>query len=407
MPGRCREFTDLVYSGRNALGMEELWAKVQATERKFWPPPTEYHAYIGEMHGHCSMSDGLRSLSPELYFERLRSLPGLDFAALTDHDHGGVASAELWDEGKWERIQKAVQDHYEPGHFTTLLAYERDSYPWYNNMVIYYRHDHGEMVRGVRNGEITAEELRAALARDDLLLAPHDTQFLSAGCDFNSIPLELMTPMMEIASGEGDCSEYFNHPLFFDSCCEGGTWQDALKRGARMGIIAGSDSHDGSGGRLLNAEGHFVALTGVWARENTREAIFDALKARRTFAFTGGRMKLDFRINGHCIGEEITLDAGEDRAIYYDFSGDAEVSRIYVVKNCRDWVILTKPQALFFDYHPEQPVDCYYLRVITKDGRWCWCSPIWVHNRQRQQEQQPPRCLSHDASTQKHPRSQP
>ena len=103
MPGRCREFTDLVYSGRRENGKTDLWQKLQASERKFWPPASEYHAYIGELHGHCAMSDGLRNLTPELYFERLRSLPGLDFAALTDHDHGGVAAAELWDEGKWER----------------------------------------------------------------------------------------------------------------------------------------------------------------------------------------------------------------------------------------------------------------------------------------------------------------
>ena len=46
-----------------------------------------------------------------------------------------------------------------------------------------------------------------------------------------------------------------SHPLFSDSCCEGGTWQDALKRGARLGVIAGSDSHDGSGGLRFTSSG--------------------------------------------------------------------------------------------------------------------------------------------------------
>ncbi len=128
MPGRCQEFTDMVYSGKNEMGMWPLWEKIQQTERKFHPPVSQYQPFIGEMHGHTAMSEGMRSLTPELYFERLKSLPGLDFAALSDHDHGGVATAELWDEGKWERIQKAVQSYYEPGKFTSLLAYERD-YP--------------------------------------------------------------------------------------------------------------------------------------------------------------------------------------------------------------------------------------------------------------------------------------
>ena len=380
MPGRCQEFTDLVYSGFSKMGRWPLWDKIQLTEEKFHPGPNEYKPFIGEMHGHTCMSDGVPSLTPELYFARLQAMEGLDFAAITDHDHGGVGTPELWDDGKWKRIQKAVQDYYIPGNFTTLLGYERDSYPWYNNMVIYYRGDNGDMVRGVRDGEITASELRNVLDREDMLVVPHDTNYLSAGCDFSTIPLELMTPMIEIASSDGDCAEYFDHPLFCDSCIEGGTWHDALKRGAKMGVIAGSDSHDGSGGDRYNADGNRVALTGVWAKENTREAIFEALKAKRTYAFTGGRMQLDFRINGHYMGEEITLKKDEDRSIFYNFSGDAEIEKLYIVKNCRDWVILTNSNQLIFDYHPENPVDFYYIRIITKDGRWCWSSPIWVKN---------------------------
>ncbi len=380
MPGRCQEFTDMVYSGKNEMGMWPLWEKIQQTERKFHPPVSEYQPFIGEMHGHTAMSDGMRSLTPELYFERLKSLPGLDFAALSDHDHGGVATAELWDEGKWERIQKAVQSYYEPGKFTTLLAYERDSYPYYNNMIIYYRNDSGKMIRGVRDGEITAAELAELLASNEHLVIPHDTHYLSSGCDFTRISMDLITPMMEIISDDSGCAEYFNHPLFCDSCCEGGTWHDALKRGAKIGIVAGSDAHDGSGGDRFNADGNRVALTGVWAKENTREAIFDALKARRTYAFTGGRMQLDFRINGHYMGEEFTLNKEEERSIYYKFTCDSEIEKLFVVKNCRDWVILTKPEQLFFDYQPENPVDFYYIRVITKDGRWCWSSPIWINN---------------------------
>ena len=42
----------------------------------------------------------------------------------------------LWD-GKWDIIREKTAEYNEPGKFTTILAYERDSYPWYNNLVVY------------------------------------------------------------------------------------------------------------------------------------------------------------------------------------------------------------------------------------------------------------------------------
>ena len=119
---------------------------------------------------------------------------------MTDHDHGGVGKPELWvgSPSKWDLIKAKVKQYYRPGKFTTILAYERDSYPFYNNMIIYYGSHEGEMIRGKRDGEITADELRAALARKDVLIVPHDTYHLSAGADLGTIPADLLTPLIEI-----------------------------------------------------------------------------------------------------------------------------------------------------------------------------------------------------------------
>lgn len=379
MPGRCRKFTDMVYGGKNP-DPDAYWREINEVQDEFNPPPMEYTLFCGEMHGHTDISDGHTDI--DTYFRSIRDKAQLDFGVLSDHDHGGVGRAELWDDGKWERIQEKVREYYAPGKFTTILAYERDSYPYFNNMVIYYRDGQGKMVRGVRDGEITKEELTALLKRDDVLVIPHDSYCLSAGCDFSTLPPELMPSLLEIYSC-ADCAEYFDHPLHKDSWVRGGAWQDALARGAKMGVIGGSDDHVGTPGLDHPDEKYpfcYRGLTGVWAKENTREAIFDALKKRRCFAFMGhDRMYLDFRINGRCMGECFTAAMNEVRNIWIDFKAPEAIERVTLVKNNRDHVILYgRGRQMIFDYRPETECDCYYVRAVTEKGRFCWSSPIWI-----------------------------
>ena len=92
-------------------------------------------------------------------------------------------------------------------------------------------------------------------------------------------------------------------------------------------------------------------------------------------------MRLDFRINGHYMGEEFSLSGETPRTIWFDFAADSAPDRITLVKNERDYMIFRgRDHQLFFDYRAERECDCYYLRAITADGRWCWSSPIWIHS---------------------------
>ena len=379
-PYRARAFTEKVYGGP-AENPREVWKEMLDVPKNFYPGPNKYHVYYGELHGHTRLSDGRPT--PDEYFQNIRYVAKLDFAALTDHDHGGVGKAELWGE-KWELTKQKVAEYNEPHKFTTILAYERDSYPWYNNLVIYYNHYDGEMIREEIDGELSMNKLSELLKREDIILVPHDTYHLDSGTDFNQIPPALYPPMLEIYS-RGDSAEYFDNPYnIMDIQCEGGYWQDALKRGAKMGCIAASDDHSCKNG-LIDSESYgddirkYPGITGVLAESNTLPDIFNALKARRTFAFMGGRMEIDFRINGHYMGEE--FEEEEERGIYLKVSADAEIKRITIVKNCRDYVFMTRTEQFLYDNRIETDCDFYYLRVETVDGRCGWTSPIWIHRK--------------------------
>ena len=375
IPSRCHTESEIVYSGYSER-KQDLFDRIREAEENFNPAPSEYRVFFGELHGHCGLSDGKGS--PDDYFTSIRDRAGLDFAALTDHDHGGVAGSELWGE-KWEQIKAAVKRYYEPHRFTTILAYEKDAYPWYNNSIVYYKNHDGEMLRGKVDGEMTREELHSYLKRDDILIVPHDTSTLFWGTDFLSLELSDMPLLTQIYS-RYNYSERYDPKLLYDSDCEGGHWLDALNMGARIGCVAGSDDHGGTNGLIRPEKPYpncFPGITGVWAKENTLPAIFEALRARRCFAFMGGRIALDFRLNGHYMGEEI--DGDGDRALYYKIEADEDIDTVTVVKNGRDYIVFQKKaEQLFFDYRKEQAIDYYYIRVMLKDGRMAWSSPIWV-----------------------------
>lgn len=379
-PGRCKAFTDTVYSGESE-DAGSLFAILQNCNHMFDPEENEFIPLIGDLHGHSSFSDG--SCDPEEYYPGLRDEAKLDFAALTDHDHGGVGKAPLWagSPSKWDRIKALAEKYYEPGKFTTILAYERDSYPFYNNMILYFNSHEADMVRGVRDGEFTEEELKALLNRDDVITSPHDTYYLSSGADFSHIPGALMTPLMEVIS-RGDAAEYMGNPAFAEKyCCEGGFWQDALRRGAEMGCIGGSDDHSGKGGRMIERPYPFnyPGLTGIWAKENTVEGVFEALKSKRTFAFMGGKVTVDFRVNGHYMGEKLARGADGELHIWFSVKADAPVKTVTLVKNCRNYMIFNSISSeCIIDYCQETEKDSYYIRVELEDGRFGWCTPVWV-----------------------------
>ena len=387
-PNRSRDFTDTVYSGAND-NPRALWDRLNAAQRGLDPAPSELIPLVGEMHGHSNLSDGQPDI--DTYFRNVRDVAKLDFAVLTDHDHGGVGKPELWvgSPSKWDLIRQKALEYRVPQRFSTLLGYERDSYPFYNNLVLYFRDDEAIPIRGVRDGELTETELRAILSRDDVIACPHDTYSLTSNADFSALPTDLITPFVEVIS-RGDAAEYMGNPAWDESaCCEGGFWQDALKRGAKIGVIGGSDDHRGFNGRVdpsLSYPHKYPGVTGVWATENTPAAIFEALKAGRTFAFMmgeadggmAGRMTIDFRINGHYMGETVSRQELGDLHVFYSVKADVPVRTVTLVKNCRDYVRLRASSEMILDYKQETPLDYFYLRVELTDGRFGWTSPIWV-----------------------------
>ena len=380
-PDRARRFTDLVYN-RERFTPEEGWKELRRRMTFDDPPKNEFGLFFGDLHGHTNLSDG--SVDVDTFFRNLRDRAKVDFCALTDHDHGGVGRPTLWEPdpatglSKWDVTLQKCDEYDAPGRFTTIPGYERDSYPWMTSLILYCRStQNARMIRGAHDGELTASELRELHGREDILYGPHDCSMVGPGCDLNGRPECLMPKTFEIYQRDG-AFEYYDNPYPAADGVRGCNYIDALENGAHLACIGCSDDHGGRGGQDLPSnpgKGYrFTGMTGVYAQENTREGIFDALKARRCYAFMGeSRIRVDLRINNHYMGE-IIEDGENCRTIWYEVDGgDVPVERVDVIKNGRSYVFLRGTASrLFYDYQAERAEDYYYLRVRMADGRYAW-----------------------------------
>lgn len=378
-PSRDLPYTRIVYGG-TAASVEQMAAYGKSVQ----PAPSPYNIYWGEIHGHTELSDGNGTLDD--YFTTGRDEAKLDFCAVTDHDHGGVGCEELYG-AKWEATKTAVAKYHEEGTFVTLLGYERDSYPWYSNLCLYYRDGDAEMVRGREPGTLLRDELEALLARDDVIAIPHHTSDAGQGVNFTCIPPELATPLVEVYSKWGT-SEFFGNPRPVQREARFGHWHDALESGARMGCVGGSDIHCPYPG-LPHRSGNNLrydapGLVAVLATDLTREAVFEALRARRCYAAAGTRVAIDFRINDLVMGSEAALPAATPRRIHMRVEAPTPLATVCLVKNGQDYFVqhadgeTDRFEMTFEDLHAERPTDYYYLRVTQTDELQAWSSPIWI-----------------------------
>jgi hypothetical protein len=253
----------------------------------------------------------------------------------------------------WERLRELCRAHYAPGEFATFLGYEwngnRTHYGDHN--VIYY--DEQDPL----DDAWSLEDLYANLRKRKALAIPHHTAYYPnrRGKDW-SVWDEHLSPVMEICSIHGS-SEACVAPVDMVSNASmgprasGSTFHDALARGYRIGVI-GSNDYEGLAGRWG------IGRAAVWATDCTREAIWDALLARRTYGVTGDRIELDFSINGQPMGS--VLQSSRTVAAEVTAVGSHAIDRIELVHNGR--VVATANHTGNWA-PPAAGTACYKFRV--------------------------------------------
>ncbi|MGH9673929.1 MAG: DUF3604 domain-containing protein, partial [Bryobacteraceae bacterium] len=384
--------------------VSDRFGRVPGNPIRVTEQPERSGIYWGDIHSHTGISEDGSGGDP---FPYARDVARLDFYSLTDHlnvsgdalnNFGKVGNdygeGTLPNEWQWTRRQ--TDRFYEPGRFVTILGFEYTLiWPWGHHNV-FYRHAKADYFVGDKVP--TTEALWAALDARRAFTIPHHT-----GIDWNdggvtSAAVEWRTrndrmrPSVEVYSIHGTSELY--------DPASGISYENAVKRisldgphyardgwraGHRMGTIASSDNHTAQPGQRQQG------LAAVFAGELTREAIFDSLRARRSYGSTGERVWMDFRVEGRAMGEEFAF-AGARPEVTFRLAGTGAIDFVEVVK--LDLVSKTWRRLGILNPGTE---DCegrfwdeqfsgdamYYLRMKQRDrvrGRevWAWSSPVWV-----------------------------
>ncbi len=348
----------------------------------------DLHVHTGEEHG-SGRTCGLGALDEN--YEYARDVAGLDILGIADHDW------QLKDQDDWNQRMAQNDEWNEDGRFVVIPAYEWTS-ATYGHRNVYYR-DTGwpyfDNSPGPGHNKISADANSPADLWDSLRECGAKALTIAHHPSTGFFPVDwsYMDPefdrLVEVYSTWGS-SEYLGSPFpgYASDRHAGLGALDALKLGHRLGMMASSDGHDGNPGNAnwSHRQAHIHHRLGsgfiaVLADELTREAIWDAMYARRCYATTGTRIVLSFTVNGAIMGSEITAPDGEARVIEAHVTGTAPLDHLELVKDGE--VVYEQACRGMTDCLDVAEADAegaafYYLRVFQTDGEMAWSSPVWI-----------------------------
>jgi hypothetical protein len=329
----------------------------------------------GDFHSHAwgdtsmaLMDEPSFKLAPDARHRQARDVGRLDFAA-----PGPMSPPDQADEPElWEAFQQAYTKHDEPGKYVPFLASEVHTRSGGDRNVVYR-----EMEDGYLPTFSSKETLLETYGdREDVILESH----VGGGPPNWEKFHPKVEPLLEVASGHGA----FEWLL-----------QKALRYGYRPAVIGSGDIHlptlgapmaphcfRGRFNKVLNIRDTGFGsgpLAGVWATYNERNAIWQAVAARRTFATTGARIILKVSIDDDPAGSEMQLSGpARVRVVAHACSAVQRVDLIRNDRRIKSW----RPNTLDVDliYVDEHPLkeNAYYVRLRQDDGEFAWSTPIWA-----------------------------
>lgn len=269
----------------------------------------QYRIFWGDTHGHSGYSEGIGTVDQFMRFARDDAR--LDYVTHSEHD--------IWlDAGEWEIIRRATAEYDEPGKFIPYLGWEWTRHTRFggHHNVLFRTVENQTPVSGLQFPVLSSlyAELHERYDPADIVVIPHAH---NPG-DFRQSDPQL-EPLVEVMSTHGNFQWFM---------------RQYLSHGHEVGVIAASDDHLSRPGYSAPNRSSLAqrgGLGAVLAPERSRDAIFDSMKAKRTYATTSDRMILKFDVNGTIMGQRAPYS--ENRKISGRVIGTGPIRTITLYKN--------------------------------------------------------------------------
>ena len=307
---------------------------------------SDKNIYWGDIHNHNAVGYARGSLERSYDIAR----DSLDFFCFTAqsqwHDMPKMPQNKhlKWERGfkvtknNWEKVMQFAERYNEPGKFVSFIGYEWHSSS-YGDVCIMFPGSEAELVY---INDI--KELQKYAARRQAILIPHHPAYKQGRRGQNWSVLDpTISPVVEIFSEHGNAESdrspgrYIRHSMGGRSTKN--TLQWLWEQGVKVGVVASTDDHFGYPGAY--GEG----LVAVYADSLNRESVMEAVKARRTYGVSADRIELDFRLNGHWMGQEIPYTP--NRKIRVKVKGKDVVKCVEVLRN---------NQVIYRDFPIDRPI---------------------------------------------------
>lgn len=302
-------------------------------------PFDEMIPLVGDLHNHCGISYGHGSLDDALRNAAER----LDFVSVTGHAswpdmpepsaHNRNLVA-FHQEGfarlskRWPQVREETRAFAATHSIVPFLGFEMHSLAD-GDVTILYRDLEGELLECDSVSELQGALRELNRAGRHILAFPHHIGYRRGhrGINWDAFAEDVF-PIVEIVSMHG-CAEADDGPRPFlhtmGPADHKGTMRYGLSEGHRFGVIGSTDHHSAHPGSY----GH--GLAGIWTSERSRNGIWEALLARRSWAMTGDRIDLRFSINGVPMGGEIGRRS--DRRIAIGVAAGAPIDSVDVIRD--------------------------------------------------------------------------